>query len=172
MLKANNTHFEEIKKLDADYARAKSALLKEKEQIAEKYGWQSIQMEELKKKESRLTYPISMGMAKAARAYWDSIEKNEKLTETTVGMHDAPVSQELEMRDFLWHEEVGDFLDTLKKAEIKSFIYTNSSTAAMENMHAFEAHGWKMIGLAKIKRMVQKFGSEEIETTIGVYFAI
>ena len=38
------------------------------------------------------------------------------------------------MDDFLWEKEVTDFIETLRKAGIETFVYTNQSTAVMENL--------------------------------------
>lgn len=157
MLNKKNKHFEKLCRIEAAYVTIKRDLEQKKEEIIKTHGWESQEMKDLQEKISRNTYPISMGACKAYRAYKQSLEKN---------------TEELEMSDFLWDNEVEDFLDTLKKAEINSFIYTNQSTAVMENMHAFEEQGCRMVGLKRIKRLVQKYGAEEIETTLGVLFAV
>jgi len=45
------------------------------------------------------------------------------------------------MDDFLWEKEVADFIDALRKAGIDTFVYTNQSTAVMENLHPQRAVG-------------------------------
>lgn len=157
MLKANNKHFEELNKIEEAYVTIKRGLEQKKEEIIKTHGWESQEMKDLQDRISRNTYPISAGACKAYRAYKQSLEKN---------------TEELEMSDFLWDNEVEDFLDTLKKAEINSFVYTNQSTAVMENMHAFMEQGCKMQGLCKIKRKVNKYGIEDIETILGVWFTV
>ena len=155
MLNKKNKHFEELCKIEAAYVTIKRGLEQKKEEIIKTHGWESQEMKDLQEKISRNTYPISAGARKAYKAYKQSLEKN---------------TEELEMSDFLWDNEVEDFLDTLKKAEINSFVYTNQSTAVMENMHAFEEQGCKIQGLCKITRKVNKYGIEDIETILGVRF--
>lgn len=45
----------------------------------------------------------------------------------------------------LWGDEVSDFVNTLREAGVKSFVYTNTSTAVMDNFHAFIENGCKFI---------------------------
>ena len=79
-----------------------------------------------------MKFPFEQGTCKAYRAFTQSLSRKE---------------DELEMDDFLWDKEVKDFIDALREAGIKTFVYTNQSTAMMENLHAFAAQGCTMLGL-------------------------
>ena len=65
-----------------------------------------------------------------------------------------------------------DFVDALKAAGIKTFVYTNQSTAVMENLHQFAAAGCTMQGLCTITRMENRWGDEEPTEVMGIRFAI
>lgn len=68
---------------------------------------------------------------------------------------------ELELTDFLWKNEVRDFVRALRKAEIKSFIITNHSTGLMEMMHLLSENGCVLTGLANVPRPETPFSDEE-----------
>jgi hypothetical protein len=57
---------------------------------------------------------------------------------------------ELELSDFLWDREVHDFIETMRNAGIKSFVFTNTSTAVMDNLHSFAEEGCTIDGLCII----------------------
>ena len=76
------------------------------------------------------------------------------------------------MEDFLWETEVHDYIDTLRKAGIATFVYTNQSTAVMENLHAFAAEGCTMEGLCTITRHESRWGTEEPTEVMGIRFSV
>ena len=157
MLKRENAHFETLRKIAEDYDEKKSALKEKKLQILETYGWDSEELKAWYAEDKALTYPIPQGACKAYRAFLDTVEKEE---------------DEIAMDDFLWDREVADFIEALRKAGIESFIYTNQSTAMMENLHGFEAEGCKMEGLTKITRTERRFGENREEQILGVRFSL
>lgn len=63
-----------------------------------------------------------------------------------------------EMNSFLWTRDVPMFILTLREAGIKHFVFTNTSTALMEDLHAFEQEGCEIKGLATETEKV--FGCE------------
>ena len=69
------------------------------------------------------------------------------------------------MDDFLWDREVADFVDTLRKAGFGSFVYTNQSTAVMENLHQFAVQGCGMEGLCMITR--REMAADIVNDIIG-----
>ena len=79
---------------------------------------------------------------------------------------------ELEMDDFLWDKEVADFIEALRSAGIDTFVYTNQSTAVMENLHAFAAEGCTMTGLCTIIRHENRWGDEEPTEVMGIRFSV
>jgi hypothetical protein len=76
------------------------------------------------------------------------------------------------MDDFLWEREVKDFINTLREAGITSFVYTNTSTAVMENLHAFAKEGCTMTGLCTITRQETRWGDEEPTEIQGIRFQL
>ena len=74
--------------------------------------------------------------------------------------------------DFLWDKEVADFIGTLREAGIGTFVYTNQSTAVMENLHAFAAQGCTLEGLCTITRQESRWGDEEPTEVMGIRFRI
>lgn len=54
-------------------------------------------------------------------------------------------SEVLILNSFLWDSDVSDFINTLRQAGVKSFVYTNTSTAVMDNFHAFIENGCKFV---------------------------
>lgn len=157
MLNKTNAHFEELLKIGRDYEEKKRALEDRKQGIIETYGWESDELKAWYDEKNKMVYPVAAGACKAYRAWSHTIEKE---------------GEELELDDFLWDREVADFVDCLRDAGIKTFIYTNQSTAVMENLHAFEKEGCRMDGLCTIKRMERSFGEDREETILGIHFTV
>lgn len=157
MLNRNNAHFEELKRIAEAYQEKKADLEGRKQEIIDTYGWDSEELKAWYEEKGKMTYPIPAGACKAFRAWRHTIEREEN---------------EVEMEDFLWDREVADFIDTLKKAGIERFIYTNKSTALMENMHDLEAAGCRMEGLCKIERTERHFGEDRTEEILGIRFSL
>lgn len=57
-----------------------------------------------------------------------------------------------ELKNFLWDKEVKDFVKTLVKAGITRFVYTNTSTGVMGNLHLLEQEGCCIRGLAVMEK--------------------
>ena len=102
-----NTYFENLYRLGKEHAEQCKAHEARKDSIIEAHGWDSAELEAWYTEKKRLeeTNPLSGGIGKAFRA-WLYSEGNE-----------------LEMSDFLWDREVSDFVETLRKAGIQSFVY-------------------------------------------------
>ena len=98
-------------------------------------------------------------------AYFEAMKK-ESENDITSGANKAYGAwyyrdgDEISFDGFLWDNEVHDFVDTMRKAGIETFVFTNKSTALMDNLHGFAAEGCKMDGLCVIKR---KGGKEEVK---------
>ena len=71
-------------------------------------------------------FPYTSGAMKALYAWESSIGYGEN---------------ELEMNDFNWQRDIHDFIETLRKAGIKTFVVTNSGTSLLENLHGYAAEG-------------------------------
>lgn len=157
MLSRENAYFEEIRKIGHEWGEKSQERRERKKRIIADYGWESEELKAWYAEDAAATYPISQGVSKAYRAWWTSIDRQE---------------DELEMDDFLWEKDVQDFIGALKAAGIKTFVYTNQSTAVMENLHQFAAAGCTMQGLCTITRRERRWGDEEQTEVIGIRFRI
>ena len=95
------------------------------------------------------------GTDKALRAFRSSIARE---------------TEELELSEYLWKNEVKDFVTTLRKAGIKSFVVTDHSTGLMEMLHQFAENGCTLEGLATIKRAETPY--EDAELVNGIRFKV
>lgn len=157
MLNKNNTYFENLKRLGHEYEAARVERQARKQQIIDTLGWESDELKAWYEEDAAAKFPFEQGACKAYRAWASSISRKE---------------DELEMDDFLWDKEVADFIDTLRQAGITSFVYTNQSTAVMENLHAFAAQGCTMMGLCTITRQETRWGDEEPTEIMGIRFSL
>jgi phosphoglycolate phosphatase-like HAD superfamily hydrolase len=157
MLNKDNKYFEEIRRIGNEWEERRQERRERKKQIIAKYGWESEELEAWYAENHEEVFPISQGASKAYRAWWTSIDRQE---------------DEVEMDDFLWEKDVQDFVDAFKAAGIKTFVYTNQSTAVMENLHQLAAAGCTMQGLCTITRQETRCGDEELTKVMGIRFAI
>ena len=100
-------------------------------------------------------FPYTSGAMKALYAWAFSIDNGEN---------------ELEMNEFTWSRENHDFIETLRKAGIKTFVVTNSGTSLMENLHDYAAEGCTMTGLCTITRHDR--WSDETTEVQGIRFKV
>lgn len=110
------------------------------------------------KKNDRPEYPLSGGQSKAYRLWrWNRTD-------------------ELVFDDYVWERESHDFIETLREAEVDTFVLTTQSTALMENMHWFVAEGARMVGLCKVETGDERYDFETNkyvpEVKMGVRFAL
>ena len=146
----NNAYFENFKRIGREYEAARVERQARKQQIsAELKAWYE--------EDAAAKFPYESGACKAYRAWATSICRKET---------------ELEMDDFVWEKEVRDFLEALRSAGIETFVYTNQSTAVMENLHAFAAEGCTMLGLCTITRHETRWGEEEPYEVQGIRFRL
>lgn len=146
-----NMVFGEMERIRDEWQERRLAHLAKKEQLIQEYGhnspeadaWYTIKEE---------PYPFTSGESKAFIA-WAMSQDGE-----------------FEMNGFLFDNDVKDFIDTLRRAGIRSFVYTNNSTAVMGNIHAFDAAGYKLKGLCSISRKGTRFGYEEAHDVQGLRF--
>lgn len=156
-MNANNTYFENLKRIGHEYEERRTTHEGRKQHIIDTYGWDSEEWKNWYAEKEAMKFPFEQGACKAYRAWAQSISRKE---------------DELEMDDFLWDKEVKDFIDTLRCAGITSFVYTNQSTAVMENLHAFAAQGCTMIGLCTITKQETRWGDEEPTEIMGIRFQL
>ena len=157
MMNANNTYFLNLKRLGHEYEKARVERKARKQQIIDTLGWDSEELKAWYEEDKAAVFPFPQGASKAYRAWAGSISRKE---------------DEVEMDDFLWEKEVHDFIDTLRRAGIQTFVYTNQSTAVMENLHAFAAEGCTMDGLCTITRHEDRWGDEEPTEVMGIRFSV
>lgn len=150
-----NAYFEEMYKMGCEYSKRKEAHDAKKQEIIDTYGWDSEELKAWYEEKEQLQNPISMGMHKAFRA-WEESEGNDEVV----------------MKDFTWEKERHDFIDTLRKARIKSMVVTNQSTGLMEDLHGYVQEGCTMVGLCTIIEHNCKWGEEQEEQIMGIRFNI
>ena len=157
MMNANNTYFLNLKRIGHEYEEARVERRTRKQQIIDTLGWDSDELKAWYEEDAAAKFPFESGVSKAYRAWAQSLSRKEA---------------ELEMDDFLWDKEVGDFINALRSAGIQTFVYTNQSTAVMENLHAFAAQGCTMQGLCTVTRQETRWGDEEPTEVMGIRFRI
>lgn len=157
MLSKENTVFTEMYRIGCEWEKAREERRQRKQEIIDMKGWDSEELKAWYAEDEAAKFPFSGGANKAYRAWAASVSRQE---------------DEVEMDDFLWDREVADFVDTLRRAGFTAFVYTNQSTAVMENLHAFAAKGCTMIGLCTITRHENRWGDEEPIEVMGIRFSV
>ena len=157
MMSKNNAYFENLKRIGHDWEAARVERQARKQQIIDTLGWDSDELKAWYEEDAAAKFPFESGVSKAYRAWAQSLSRKE---------------DELEMDDFLWDKEVADFIEALRSAGIETFVYTNQSTAVMENLHAFAAQGCRMTGLCTITRQETRWGDEEPVEIMGIRFSL
>ena len=153
MLNRENAVFAEMYRLGREWEQVKKERQTRKQEIIDTKGWDSEELKAWYEEDEKAVYPFSQGANKAYRAWASSIGRQE---------------DEVEMDDFLWEQEVPDFISTLRKAGFMTFVYTNQSTAVMENLHQFAAEGCRMDGLFTVTRREDRWGDEEPTQVMGI----
>ena len=157
MLSRENAVFNEMRRIGHEWEKAREERRTRKQEIIDTMGWDSEELKAWYAEDQAAKFPFEQGACKAYRAWASSISRKET---------------ELEMDDFLWEKEVRDFVEALRSAGIKTFVYTNQSTAVMENLHAFAAEGCTMMGLCTITRQETRWGEEEPYEVQGIRFSL
>lgn len=134
----DNYCFNVMKKISEMYEKIISAHENKKESVIETYGWDSPKTDEWYKKydEIKKSFPFTGGQYKAYCAWCSSVRWCEDI---------------IILDQYLWNEEMDDFIQTLKETGIKEFAYMNSSTAVMNNIHGFINGGYDFAGLYVIQ---------------------
>ena len=156
-MNANNAYFEEMKTIGQAFEEKRAAHQSRKQDIIDTYGWDSEELNAWYAEKDAMRFPFEQGACKAYRAFMDSVRRKE---------------DELELDDFLWETEVKDFVDTLRGAGIRSFVFTNQSTAVMGNLHLLVSAGCDLLGPCKITRTENCWGDEEQTEVMGIRFKV
>ena len=157
MMNTNNTYFDNLYRIGCEYEAARVERQARKQQIIDTLGWDSAELKAWYEEDKAAKFPFSQGISKAYRAWKTSIQRSE---------------DEVEMDDFLWESEVHDFVEALREAGFQTFVYTNQSTAVMENLHQFAAEGCRLEGLCTITRRENRWGEEEPYEVQGIRFGL
>ena len=157
MMSKNNAYFDEMYRIGCEWEAARVERKNRKQEIIDTLGWDSPELKAWYEEDAAAQFPFAQGENKAYRAWKTSIQRQE---------------DEVEMDDFLWEKEVADFISALRKAGIQTFVYTNQSTAVMENLHQFAAQGCRMDGLCTITRTESRWGDEEPAEVMGIRFTL
>ncbi len=157
MMNTTNTYFDNLYRFGCEYEAARSERQARKQQIIDTLGWDSEELKAWYAEDKATQFPFSQGISKAYRAWKTSVIRHE---------------DEVEMDDFLWEGEVHDFVEALRKAGFTSFVYTNQSTAVMENLHQLAAEGCRLEGLCTITRQENRWGEEEPYEVQGIRFSL
>lgn len=152
-----NELFNTMRRTAYAWSKEKAARKARKKKIISAYGWDSEELKAWYEEDEAAKFPFTSGEMKAYHAWESSIEYGES---------------ELEMNDFNWDHESHDFIETLREAGIKSFVFTNKSTALMENIHAFIAEGCTMEGACLITRQNKRWGNDETTEVQGIRFQV
>lgn len=154
MMSKNNTYFDEMYRIGCEWETARAGRQRRKQEIIDTLGWDSPELKAWYAEEEQMKGPFPSGVSKAFRA-WKYGESDEFLFE-----------------DFVWEREAADFIDTLRKAGLETFVVTNSSTALMENIHWFVGLGCKLEGTCIVTKHRRRWGEDEEEQLIGLRFSL
>ena len=157
MMNTANTYFDNLYRIGCEYEAARAERQARKKQIIDTLGWDSEELKAWYEEDAAAKFPFSQGISKAFRAWKSSLSRSE---------------DEIEMDDFLWEGEVHDFVEALREAGFSSFVYTNQSTAVMDNLHRFAAEGCRLEGLCTITRQENRWGEEEPYEVQGIRFSL
>ena len=157
MINKNNTYFQQLRSEGEAWEKARVERKARKQQIIDTLGWDSEELKAWSAEAKAAPFPFSQGISKAYRAWKTSVIRRE---------------DEVEMDDFLWESEVHDFVEALREAGFQTFVYTNQSTAVMENLHQLAAEGCRLEGLCTITRKENRWGEEEPYEVQGIRFTL
>ena len=87
MMNANNTYFENLKRIGHEWEAARTERQSRKQRIIDTLGWDSDELKAWYEEDAAAKFPFESGVSKAYRAWAQSLSRKE---------------DELEMDDFLW----------------------------------------------------------------------
>lgn len=150
-------YFEDMNAIANKYWNSRNEFEATKDKIYEEYGYDSNEMKQyyVKAKEIASNNPYTSGEYKALQMYNESINHgyDELILYCSIGG--------------LWYNEIEDFINCLKTAGVKSFVYIDNSTALMDNIHGFSENGFVFDSL--YTREEKQF-LNHVETYRGIRF--
>lgn len=152
-----NTFFEKMQEEGYAYQEAKDKRLETRTELIRADKWDEVRAFDGKEKAEH-PFPFTKGAMKALQAYRDGRQRG---------------SDTFEVDDLPWPDDTKDFVETLRKAGIKSIVVTEQSTGLMDGIYDLTACGCRMAGLKTVTREDDfRFGSKEPETKRGIRFEI
>lgn len=127
-----NKYFEELNEKVVEYETKRYELRKRKEACTQEGDWDGVM--KCIDEEEKLEVPITNGE-------WKALE-----------MVAYSEGKEYVLSNFLYVNEVEDFCETLKKSGVESFVFTNQSTALMDNIHDFINNGLEFAGIVEVEK--------------------
>lgn len=127
-----NKYFAELNRKMIGYNAKCYELRKRKEACTQNGDWDGVM--KCIDEEEKLEVPITNGE-------WKALE-----------MVAYSEGKEYVLSNFLYENEVEDFCESLKKSGVESFIFTNHSTALIENIHDFINNGLEFAGVVDVEK--------------------
>ena len=159
MIDKNNLFFKEYERICAEWKKAKNEREAEKKRMLNTFGVDSNEFktwcEENLSEEKIGKFPFPPGTNKAYSAWAASVRYKEN---------------EVVMTDLLWKHEITNFVETLRKAGISTFVYADQSSGSIDVMHELVAAGCTIDSLCTITRNHADY--EYTEELNGIRFFI
>lgn len=85
--------------------------------------------------------------------YFENLRTRQNLTSGEIKAYQVYrfSPEEFILNEHLCDNEVFDFVNTLREAGVKSFVYTNTSTKVMDNFHDFIKYGCKFVEACNVE---------------------
>ena len=96
--------------------------------------------------------PIIKAKTKQSDGFWKAYRAWNETNNPEYGYFISEDDSEVVMNDSCWASEWHDFIETLRKAGVKTMVVTCRSTGLMEDIHAYVEQGCEMVGLCKAKK--------------------
>ncbi|MCI8815544.1 MAG: hypothetical protein HFF15_01785 [Angelakisella sp.] len=149
----NNTYFQTMNQISAEFGKAQAQRKAEKDAIRKAGDWAAL--DAWHEREKGFKYPFTNGQDKAFCAWFESVRDE---------------SSTFEVRDLPWDKDTHDFVETLRAAGITEFAVTDQSTALMRLLHLLAAEGCTMQELCKVTRNEICWGYEGTAGHDGILF--
>lgn len=152
-----NTYFEEMRKTAIAYNEAAAKREEERDVLIKADDWDGVRAFDNREKKE-FPYPFTPGENAALVQYDRSLQNG---------------SDEYEVDDLPWDDQMADFVKTLRAAKVQKIVVTDQSTALMDGIYGLTNLGCRMASLHTITRENDhRFGSREPEKKDGIAFEI